>query len=305
MRKHYKTTMSVGGCRNRHVLWFMLMLIATAMVPGQASAIDKLLTLAAIPLTPKVNQFCGQAKEGADLGRLQTMLQAMTEELGKAEADYAAAKKAAEDAEIEWKSASKIRRQYQEKVDHLKALLKSPVALPEDEEEYRIRLTGAEAALAEVTTQADTLESARKELQSAVYKKEAAKIAFGSGIVCVNAGIEELQQAAVTPPQAPAEPPPPAEAEEPPLTPVPCKLTGGVPVLKIRAPRDGVCDFDMGYPSANPELTRPENGTVEWRAGHLIYKPKPGWHGRDNFTLSGMDLVAGKKGSFMFEILVE
>ena len=273
--------MSICSRRTRHVLCFVLVLIAAQTWPGSANALDRLLSLGLIPLKPKINQFCEQAKQATDVSHLQTMLQSLTSDLAKAQADYEAATKAAEDANLQWQASLEVQKNNQANVDHLRVLTKSTLLIPEEKEQLSTWLRQREDLLVRLTTMTGIWESAKSQLHMATYKKEAARNAFGQSIKCVNARIEELKQVAVTPPPAGSAEAPPASKK--------CTLGGRVPDVQILAFRDTVCDFELmaGYDGPNPDLIQPKNGTVEWRAGHVIYQPAPGWQGRDHFALSG------------------
>ena len=51
-----------------------------------------------------------------------------------------------------------------------------------------------------------------------------------------------------------------------------------MPDVEILAFRDTLCDIELlpGYEGRSPDFIQSKNGTVEWRAGHLIYQPAPG-----------------------------
>src|SRR6185436_9200230 len=103
--------MSIPSRLTRHGLCFVLALIAAQMWPGPANAVDRLLSIGQIPLKPKINQVCETAKQATDVSRLQSMLQSLTKDLATAEADYEAAKKAADDADTQWQAASSVQKQ--------------------------------------------------------------------------------------------------------------------------------------------------------------------------------------------------
>ena len=52
-----------------------------------------------------------------------------------------------------------------------------------------------------------------------------------------------------------------------------------MPDVEILAFRDTLCDIELlpGYEGRSPDFIQSKNGTVEWRAGHLIYQPAPGY----------------------------